>query len=131
MIGVDSSVIIDVLRNKSSKNKLEMFANEDFCTSEIVVYEVLCGIYASKQMTEKQIDDFKAVLDTFLHVFPINRNASEQAAKITGRLSKAGKMIGHSDALIAGSLLVNGCRNIMTKNVSEFERIQEIKIIQY
>lgn len=39
MIGVDTSVIIDILRNKASAAKLQEYADEELCTSEIAVYE--------------------------------------------------------------------------------------------
>jgi len=36
-----------------------------------------------------------------------------------------------NDILIAGIMLANGITKIITKNVNHFERIKEIKIIEY
>lgn len=129
MIGVDSSVLIDILRGKSSAGKLQHYSEGGLCTSEIVVYEILYGLYASNQFSHEKVGEFEAVIDTFDYVFPVERNASVIAAKIAGRLSKQGQTIQHSDALIAGSLLANGCKKFMTKNKKDFERVKELELI--
>lgn len=129
MIGVDGSVLIDFLRGKSFADKLQRYSEVSLCTSEIVVYEILYGLYASNQFSDKKVKEFEAVLDAFDYVFPVERNASIIAAKIAGRLSKQGQTIRHSDALIAGTLLANGCKRFMTKNIKDFVRIKELEIV--
>ena len=130
MIGIDSNILINILRNKTFAIRLEKYSAEDLCTSEIVVYEILFGVFASQQFSEQKLREFYAVLDTFTHIFPIDRKVSLYAAKIAGRLSKSGQTIEHSDALIAGSLLANGCNKFITENVKDFERIKELEIIK-
>lgn len=130
MIGIDSSVLIDILRNKETAAKIHDYADEDFCTSEIVIYEILYGIYASRTGNERKLKEFMAVLDTFTHIFPVNRKVSLRAAQIAGKLSREGKTISHTDTLIAGSLLVNGCTKFMTANIKDFERIKELELIR-
>ncbi|MBI2581414.1 type II toxin-antitoxin system VapC family toxin, partial [Candidatus Woesearchaeota archaeon] len=68
-------------------------------------------------------------IDAFSYVFPIERKASTLAAKIAGRLAKAGQTIQHSDALIAGSLLANGCKKLLTKNIKDFERVPGMEVV--
>jgi len=129
MIGIDSSIIIDILRNnQASIKKLSELPSDELCTSEAVVYEILFGIFASKHM-EQRLKQFKALLDSFSYVFEINRKASLKSAEINGKLSASGKMIGHTDALIAGSLLANGCKKFVTKNVKEFKNIAGLDVI--
>ncbi len=130
MIGVDSDVLINILRNKDFIVKLEKYSNEDLCTSEIVVYEIIYGLYAASYFNEKKAKEFYSILDTFTHVFPIDRKSAVYAAKIAGMLSKAGDSIEHRDALIAASLIVNGCRRFITGNVKDFEKIKELEIIK-
>ena len=129
MLGVDSSILVDVLRNRDAA-KLEKLSAEDLCTSEIVVYELLYGIYANKHFSEQKLRELWAVLDTFTYIFQIERKTSIMAAQIAGKLSKAGQTIGDADALIAGNLLANGCTRFITKNVKDFERIKELKLVK-
>ena len=131
MIGIDSSVLIDLLRNRLKAEKLNRFLEEGLCTSEIVVYEILYGVYKAENFSQRQLKECEAVIDAFSYVFPIERKASELAAKIAGKLAKAGQTIQHSDALIAGSLLANGCRKFVTKNVKDFERIEGLEILKF
>lgn len=131
MIGIDSSVLIDLLRGKLAAGKLDRFLEEGLCTSEVVIYEILCGIYQAKSFSERQLKECEAVIDTFSYVFPIERKASTLAAKIAGKLAKTGQTIQHSDALIAGSLMANGCRRFITKNFKDFEHIPELDVIRF
>lgn len=83
MIGVDSSVLIDLLRNKLPASKLKELSNEDqLCTSEIVAYEVLCGIYSAQHSSEQRLKEFAAVLDSLTFIFPVERATSIKAAQI-------------------------------------------------
>lgn len=129
MIGVDSSILIDLLRGKLAAGKLNRFPEEELCTSEIVIYEILYGVYRAEHFSERQLKECEAVIDAFSYVFPIERKASTLAAKIAGRLAKAGQTIQHSDALIAGSLLANGCKKLLTKNIKDFERVPGMEVI--
>ncbi|MBI2143967.1 type II toxin-antitoxin system VapC family toxin [Candidatus Woesearchaeota archaeon] len=130
MIGVDSNVLIDLFRNRlPSATITELSKDDRLCTSEIVVYEVLCGIYSAQHSGEQRLKDLAAVLDAFTFIFPIERATSIKAAQIAGKLSKTGQTVQHTDALIAGSLLANGCKKLLTKNVKDFKRIPEIEII--
>lgn len=129
MLGVDSSILVDVLRKRDAA-RLDKLSAEELCTSEIVVYELLYGIYANKQFSEQKLRELEAVLDTFTYIFQIERKTAIMAAQIAGRLSKAGQTIEDADALIAGSLLANGCTRFITKNTKDFERIKELELVK-
>lgn len=129
MIGVDTNIIVDILRKHMSLEKLQQYADEDLWTSEVVAYELLYGAYASKEMTAEKIKYVEAILDTFIAIIPFNRKAVVKAAKIGGRLTKQGQMIDHMDILIAGSLIAHGCTKFLTKDKQDFERIKELEVI--
>ena len=129
MIGVDTSIIIDILRKHIVLEKLQNYTHEDLWTSEVVAYELLYGAYASKEMTAEKIKYAEAILDTFITIVPINRKAVIEAAKIGGRLTKQGQMIDHMDILIAGGLLAHGCKKFLTKDKQDFERIKELDVL--
>jgi predicted nucleic acid-binding protein len=131
MIGIDSNILINILRNKDFTFRLKEHINEDLCTSEIVVYEILYGLHAAHNISEKRFGEFYALLDSFTHIFPIDRRASMYAARIAGNLSKSGQTIEHRDALIAGSLIASGCKKFITENIKDFERIRELEIVRF
>lgn len=129
MIGIDSNIIIDLLKDKNFAIKLQDYIKEDVYTSEIVIYEVLYGVYAAKHINDMEIKKLEDFIDSFANIFPIDRKASIYAAKLAGRLKKEGNIIGDNDILIAGSLLANGCTKFITKNKKDFGRIKELEII--
>lgn len=131
MIGVDSSVLIDVFNRRNSSKKFDDYLSEGIVTSEIVVYEVMCGPYAMKRDVEKRFFEAAAVWDSFSAIFEVDRRASLRAAQIMGTLLKSGQQIEHTDVLIAGSLLANGCRQILTNNVKDFARIRDLEVIKW
>ena len=128
MIGIDTNIIIDILRKKEIGNYLQNLKSDDLCTTEIVVYEILYGLFA-QEFDKEQYAQFEAILDTFAYIFPVDRKAAVHAAQIAGRLAKTGKMIDHRDILIAGAFLANGCRKILTKNKKDFQRIKELEVL--
>jgi predicted nucleic acid-binding protein len=129
VIGLDSSIFVGLLRNKIPAEAIRKHANEGLCTSEIVVYEIIYGLYASSNFSEKKLWQFEALLDGLVGVFAIDRKASIKAAQIGGELSKRGERIGHTDALIAGSLMANGCTKLVTGNSKEFEKIKGLSVL--
>ncbi len=129
MIGVDSSIIIDILRKRINLEKLQKFSEEDLWTTETVVYELLYGIYfAGEKIVEKE-QHIAAILDTFTYVLPFDRKSAAKAAHIGGNLARTGQMLDHNDTLIAGSLLAHGCTKFLTKNKRDFERIKELEVL--
>jgi predicted nucleic acid-binding protein len=129
MIGLDSNILIGLLRKTILPQAISKHEKEGLCASEITVYEVAYGIYAAKIFNEIRLRQFEAVLDTLTHVFPLDRNASMKAAEIGGELTKQGRTIEHRDALIAGSLLANGCAKLITTNAKDFANIKGLSLV--
>lgn len=130
MIGIDSNIIINILRDKKFAFEMQNYLKEEIYTSEIVVYEILYGLFASEQITDQKTKELEDFIDSFTYIFPVDRKASVYAAKLGGRLSKEGKIIGDNDILIAGTLLANGCKRFITKNIKDFSKIKELEIIK-
>jgi len=66
-----------------------------------------------------------------MEIFPLGYKEAEMAAKIYDNLESQGQRIDDNDILIAGIMLANGIKKIITKNKSHFERIEDLEIIQY
>ncbi len=132
MKGVDSTFLIDVLRNRKEAvfKSIELDRAPLVFTTEANVYEIISGIYQHKINREKALHDFDLLLSK-LTVLPLDRKASIKAGQISGKLSQEGKMIDDIDCIVAGIFLTNGCSTIITRNIKHFERINEIKVESY
>ncbi len=132
MIGVDSTFLIDLMRNhehallKAQDLDLETM----LFTTQMNVYEVLKGIhYFDPHLRTRQYALAQEMLDDFI-VLDIDRRATHLAAKLSGNLMRKGLRLNDGDILIAGTLLAHGCTTIVT-NDDHFTRIAELKVENY
>jgi predicted nucleic acid-binding protein len=66
-----------------------------------------------------------------MEIFALGFKEAEKTAKIYDVLESQGKTIDDNDILIAGIMLANGIKKLITKNVRYFERIVDIELITY
>lgn len=132
MKGVDTTFIIDVLRNNSSAvlKSLELDKEPLVFTTEANVYELVVGISQQKTNKEKALHDMETIINK-MTVLPLDHKAAIKAGQISARLCENGKMIDDIDCLTAGILLTNGCSTIVTRNIKHFSRISELKAEAY
>lgn len=130
MLGIDTNIVIQILRSRESVEKLQLLHTEDLCTCEVVVYELLYGVHKARLFSAQRLKEIEAILDTFVYIFPLDRRASLLAAEIAGELTKSGRMIEHRDAMIAGCLLANGCKKLLTQNTKDFENIPQLRLVE-
>lgn len=132
MKGVDTTFIIDILRNdKGALVKAIELDNEPIVfTTEANVYEIVSGVWQQKINREKALHDMEVLLGRFT-VLPLEHRGSLKAGEIAGMLSKQGRMIDDVDCMVAGILLANGCDTVVTRNVRHFERIESMKVESY
>jgi predicted nucleic acid-binding protein len=62
-----------------------------------------------------------------LDVFGLDYVAALKAAEISGSLERSGVGIDPFDSLVAAIAIVNGAESLVTRNVSHFERIPDLK----
>jgi predicted nucleic acid-binding protein len=62
-----------------------------------------------------------------LDIFSLDYRAALMAAKISGELERKGIGIDPFDSLVAAIALVNGADSLITRNVSHFNRIDDLK----
>ena len=134
MICLDSSFMIDYL--KKDKNAISVFNKykyEKMFITDISVFEISKGLIHSipkRKSAEKQFDIFFEFTG-ILEVLPLMNLFALEAAKISAELSLKGKRIDDNDCLIAGTMIANGVKKIITKNVKHFSRIKGIEAIGY
>ena len=131
-ICLDTTFLIYFLRGKKNAvKKAEELENQDveLCTTTINAFELYLGAYSSKN-PKKRIKDVRDLLADLI-ILNVDEKAAEESAKLLSILTSKGKMIDIRDALIAGTMLVNDCYAIVTKNVRHFKRISDIKVETY
>ena len=100
----------------------------EICISAITVAELRFGVAKSAR------DNANAIaLDEFLSRFELLDypvEASVSYGKIRTELERAGTLIGNNDLLIASHALAIKA-NVVTANISEFQRVKGLKILDW
>ncbi len=135
MILLDTTACIDYLNgNKELKKVIEDQEDLIHITS-ITIYEMNIGFERTKRkITEQRYKQlYKPWLEfiSSMEIFALGYKEAERAAEIYDTLESQGQRIDDNDILIAGIMLTNGIKQLITKNVKHFERIEDIEIIKY
>lgn len=124
---LDTNICGYIIRNKPEfiKNKLkEIEVKHDIALSSIVVSELLYG--AKKKDSEKLTKTVKQFIENFT-ILDFDKNASKEYANIRVSLENNGNIIGSNDLFIASH--AKSLKAILvTNNVREFERVDNLKI---
>jgi len=135
MIVLDTSACIDYL-DGNEKLKEIIFKQESIIhITAITIYEINIGLERTKRKIS--VERYKYLYRTWMEfisrmeIFPLGFKEAEKAAKIYDILESKGQIIDDNDILIAGIMLTNGIKKIITKNVRHFEKIEGIEIIKY
>ena len=135
MILLDTSACIDYLSGNKELKKIIEDKEDLIHITSITVYEMNIGFERTKRKNSKQ--RFKQLYKPWLEfissmeTFPLGYKEVERAAEIYDILESQGQKIDDNDILIAGIMLTNGIKEIISRNISHFERIEGIDIIKY
>ncbi|HUW67209.1 MAG TPA: type II toxin-antitoxin system VapC family toxin [Candidatus Nanoarchaeia archaeon] len=127
---IDTSIFVDCLRKevvKSSKLFLESLVMDNIgFTSAITVAELSVGAHLSQRSDalEKTLE-----LLSIVEIIDIDKDVAVEGGKIYSKLVKKGKSIELNDCLISATSISQGINKIVTRNVSHFERIEEIEVL--
>ena len=100
----------------------------DIGIPSIVVYELMVGIGKSES-PQKRTQQLKTLLSA-TNILPFGLEEARSAAQIRVNLEQVGKPIGPYDILIA-AITVAQDATLVTHNKQEFERIGQLKIIDW
>ncbi|MHA1671711.1 MAG: type II toxin-antitoxin system VapC family toxin [Promethearchaeota archaeon] len=135
MIILDTSACIDYLKGNNEIKKSVLKQEDLIHITSITVYEINIGLERTKRkISNKRYNELYKIWTEFIscmEVFPLGYKEAEMAAEIYDNLESQGQRIDDNDILIAGIMLSNGIKKIITKNVNHFERIKGIEIIEY
>jgi tRNA(fMet)-specific endonuclease VapC len=130
-ICLDTTFLIDFLRELPEaveKARELRESGSDLCTTSINAFELYIG--AIRSVDPKRTARLDALLKD-LRILVLGRGEAEEAASIMVELMRKGKPVEIRDALIAGCMLRNAYRSIVTRNVEDFTRISSIDLVTY
>lgn len=135
MIILDTSACIDYLNGNKNLKKAISDQEDLVHLTSITIYEVSIGLERTKRKIS--VDRYKELYKIWLEfissmeIFTLGFKEAEKAAKIYDVLESKGQRIDDNDILIAGIMITNGIKRIITKNIKHFEMIEGIELIQY
>ncbi len=136
MICIDSSTCIEILRGHLDPLHLqEIYKGEEFAVASPTIFELYNGLnelkYLKKVRSKRKHDrleqDLHELLES-LYSYPLDDNAAMISSRLFVELRGLGKEIEAFDCLIAGVMLANGFKEIVTKNPSHFSNIKELLV---
>ncbi|MFW9875018.1 MAG: type II toxin-antitoxin system VapC family toxin [Candidatus Thorarchaeota archaeon] len=132
---LDTNACIDYLNGREEIQKIVTEQEDLVHITSITVYEVKIGLERTKRkISEKRYNELYKIWLKFIssmEIFPLGYKEAEKAAEIYDILESKGNLIDDNDILIAGIMLSNGITKIITKNVTHFEKIETIEILEY
>lgn len=130
-ICLDTTFLIDLLRDlPEAVDKAREFreAGSNLSTTSINAFELYIG--ALQSADPKKMARVDALLKD-LRILLLGKNEAEEAASVLVELLRKGRLVEMRDALIAGCMLRNAFRSIVTRNVKDFLRISRIDVVRY
>ncbi len=124
---LDSCFLIDLMASdERAVAKLDELVENATPTgiSTLTVTEVGSGLRGDSERAE-----FDAILDQ-LDLIPFGRAESRRAARLQRQLQSEGHPVGAIDVMIAATALEHD-RGVVTRNVSEFKRIDGVRVSPY
>jgi predicted nucleic acid-binding protein len=125
---VDTTFLISLLRGdkQTIEKAKELNQAGGAATTSINVYEAAYGVNRSMSDSPRRLLELEKLLQN-LDVFGLDYLAAMKAAEISGSLDRSGAGIDPFDSLVAAIAITNGADSLITRNVSHFERIPELK----
>ena len=127
---LDSSFIIDFLRNKSNAvKKAKEIEGKKIVTTYVNFFEIITGELRRHSEDDLHVRKAKELFSR-IDVLELNEDSALMAARINAELAKRGAEINIADSLVAGIMLSNGFKDIIT-NDKDFSKIKELNVERY
>ena len=118
MIGLDTTAVIDLFKGVDAVKQVLSKTGEPLCATRVTYLELMFGIDPRRHKEEEQFYD--AFFST-IYALELDASACKQAGRIFQELKQKGRTVGEFDCVIAGILLNNGIKKIITRNKKHFE----------
>lgn len=130
MIALDTSVIIDLLKDKNEAKEIVNSIKEEIVSTDINYAELVFGINPKSKKHKEEEMKINSIFNK-MRSFGLNPNNIKRSSLIKWSLKSQGKTIEPFDCLIAGILLENNVNKIITKNKKHFSDIKGLKVLSY
>lgn len=124
---IDTSVIINYLRDKGSATEIINKLEGELSSSYICLAELYEGIYRVREKEKAE----KAVLDFFTglnEVYGVDEEIAKNFGQIRATLKTKGQVIEDLDILLAATCLAKGL-TLITSNPKHFSRVFSLEIL--
>lgn len=128
---VDTNVLIRLMQdNEAAVRKIDDLESQHvpLRVSSVSLFELHHSIERVNNSLERR-RRIEAVLES-KPTYPADSTAMKKAGRIDGRLTSEGRAIGMGDTIIAATALVQE-EPVLTENVKDFERIDDLEVESY
>ena len=127
---LDTNICIYLIKQKPPK-VLKHFKSQNVGNlgiSSITLAELQYGVFKSQHIEKNRhaLDEFTLPLE----IVDFDEKAAAEYGMLRANLEAAGKTIGSMDMLIGAHALALGV-TLVTNNVKEFKRIQDLKVVDW
>ncbi len=130
MIGLDSTVIIDLFRGNEQAKEVIAKSREPLASTIINYQELMFGLDLDNNRHMEELEYYDALFEN-IFLMDMTRESAKKAARVMKGLQGAGTAAGRFDSMIAGILMENGVNKIVTRNVKHFSKIKGLDVITY
>lgn len=139
MIIIDTDVAIGVLHGKINIEQFSklLSSSDQLAISSLSIYEIFFGYnmwkYSKKakkssKSLDKELRSIDKLISQLIEI-KFDGRAAFKSSEIYHKLSSKGQKIEIFDCMIAGSMIVNGVRKIITNNVKHYSKILDLEVI--
>ncbi|PIS22303.1 hypothetical protein COT50_02685 [candidate division WWE3 bacterium CG08_land_8_20_14_0_20_41_10] len=124
---LDTSILIDCMRNKNGVKDFVDALNGEVGTSLFCISELYVGVYRSKRPKEEEakMTGYALGLDFILG---LDLAISKQFGELVGVLRNNGQPLDDFDVFIAATCLTNNL-TLVTQNIKHFNRIPSLSML--
>ena len=127
---LDTNICIYIIKNKPKKVIIELKRHKpsEICVSAITYAELTYGVEKSMAVEKNRLA--LALLFSNIEVLNFDIKAAIHYGKIRAYLEKQGTPIGPLDMMIVAHAMSLGY-TVVTNNIGEFERVPDIKLVNW
>jgi predicted nucleic acid-binding protein len=139
MLYIDTNVAIGLMHGDFELKILIAKArpNENLSITSIFMYELYSGLFImqyvkrskkSREYIDKEAESIERLKNALIQV-DLSTKASKKSAQLYFSLAGSGEQVEPFDCMIAGTILAQGDKDILTMNRDPFIRIKELNVI--
>ena len=139
MLYLDTNVAIGLMHGDFEIEKLISKARPNDCLAitSISMYEIYSGLFIlqymkkskkSKTYIDKEAESIERLKNALIQV-DFSTKAAKKSSELYFSLASSGETIELFDCMIAGTILAQGDKDVLTQNVDHFIRIKELNVI--